>query len=232
MTKETQEKKENVVTEQSVRKIKVPAKKETKYEQLTTEITNLKSQQTQLLNAVKAINTFPNHIVVKYKKLSEDAQIPTKISKDSAGMDLVVTDVEYDYDTKTYCYHTGLAMEIPSGYVGLLFPKSSIYNQNLTLANCVGVIDADYRGEVMARFKGDCEYYKIERKNNNLFAFLFGEKHPKIYKVGEKVVQLIIVRIPDVTLQEIDNVTSTERGTNGFGQMDEQVLTKNPIKNE
>ncbi len=232
MNKETQEKNENVITEQPVRKIKVPAKKETKYEQLATEITNLKSQQIQLLNAVKAINTFPNNIVVKYKKLSEDAQIPIKVSKDSAGMDLVVTDVEYDYDTKTYCYHTGLAMEIPSGYVGLLFPKSSIYNQNLTLANCVGVIDADYRGEIMARFKGDCEYYKIEQKNNSLFAFLFSEKSPKIYKVGEKAVQLIIVRIPDVTLQEIDNITPTERGTNGFGQMDEQVLTKNLVKNE
>lgn len=232
MDKETQEKKENIITEQPVRKVKVPAKKETKYEQLATEIINLKSQLAQLVNAENTTNASTNHIVVKYKKLSKNAQVPTKVSKDSAGMDLVVTDVEYDYDTKTYCYHTGLAMEIPSGYVGLLFPKSSIYNQNLTLANCVGVIDADYRGEIMARFKGDCEYYKIEQKNNSLFAFLFDEKHPQIYKVGEKAVQLIIVRIPDVVLQETDNVTSTERGTNGFGQMDEQVLTKNPVKNE
>lgn len=99
-------------------------------------------------------------------------------------------------------YHTGIAVEIPRGYVGMLFPRSSIYKKTLTQTNCVGVIDADYRGEVLVKF---ALRYHSEIKS------------PRLYDLGERIVQLVIVPVPEVAWLEAESLSETARGEGGYG---------------
>src|SRR6478736_7662831 len=92
-------------------------------------------------------------MLVRIKKLHENAVIPQYAKDGDAGMDLTAVGRYWDADSHVYVYHTGLAFEIPKGYVGLLFPRSSIFKQDLSLSNSVGVIDSGYRGEVLFKFK-------------------------------------------------------------------------------
>lgn len=89
---------------------------------------------------------------VKIKKLHPKAVIPNYAKSGDAGMDLVITEIinENKYDIS---YGFGLSMEIPEGFVGLIFPRSSIRKYDLILSNAVGVIDSGYRGELQATFK-------------------------------------------------------------------------------
>lgn len=79
---------------------------------------------------------------VRIKKLHKDAIIPSYAHSNDAGLDLTAIDIEYDDKNDCVVYHTGLAIEIPEGYVGLLFPRSSIFKKNLALSNSVGIIDS------------------------------------------------------------------------------------------
>ncbi len=79
---------------------------------------------------------------VKFKKLNSAAELPEYAKKGDAGLDLKATSVEYSDEFRCYVYGTGLAVEIPEGYVGLLFPRSSIRKYGVALTNCVGVIDS------------------------------------------------------------------------------------------
>lgn len=133
---------------------------------------------------------------VKVKKLVENAVIPHYAKEGDAGLDLTATSVEIKDDKVTY--GCGLAIEIPKGYVGLLFPRSSNSKKDLLLTNSVGVIDSGYRGEVTAVFK------KIE--------YL-----AKVYKVGERFVQLVILPYPEIELEEVEELSVTERGSKGYG---------------
>ena len=92
---------------------------------------------------------------------------------------------------------TGIALEIPEGYVGLVFPRSSISNTRHMLRNSVGVIDSGYRGEIKLRFSVD--------------------DSDKKYKIGDKIGQIVFVEIPQVTLVEASELDSSERATGGFG---------------
>lgn len=89
---------------------------------------------------------------IRFKKLNPDAVIPTKAHATDAGFDLVATSRVFD---KHGCitYGTGIAVEIPQGYMGLVFPRSSNAKKDLLLSNSVGIIDSGYRGEIMAKFK-------------------------------------------------------------------------------
>jgi dUTP pyrophosphatase len=141
---------------------------------------------------------------VKFKKLDPKAVIPTYANPGDAGLDLTVTRISR-YTTATsrqYFYYTGLSVEIPEGYVGLIFPRSSIYKTNLTLTNSVGVIDSGYRGEIKAVF-------------NLTYIGHFRGGYP--YQVGDRVAQLVIVPIPKIEIEEVDELTPTERGAQGFG---------------
>ncbi len=89
---------------------------------------------------------------VKIKKLHKNAIIPQYAKSGDAGMDLVATSKSYDKHGNVV-YGTGLAFEIPKGFVGLLFPRSSNAKKDLLLSNSVGVLDSGYRGEVMFKFK-------------------------------------------------------------------------------
>jgi dUTP pyrophosphatase len=135
---------------------------------------------------------------VKIKKLHNNAVIPQYAKAGDAGMDLVATEVIDGYGFSV-TYGTGLAMEIPEGFVGLVFPRSSIRKYDLSLTNCVGVIDSGYRGEIQATF----------RKEAGIPS--------KRYEVGDKIAQMIILPYPAIQFIETDELSDTERGEGGFG---------------
>jgi dUTP pyrophosphatase len=134
---------------------------------------------------------------IKIKKLVPEAVIPSYAKPGDAGMDLVATSKIID-DNNNTVYGTGIAMEIPRGYVGLIFPRSSNAKTDLYLTNHVGVVDSDYRGEIMFKFRA-----------TRLF--------PKEYLIGDRIGQIIIVPYPAVQFVESDELSSTERGEGGFG---------------
>lgn len=145
---------------------------------------------------------------IKIKKLQEDAVIPSYASAGDAGMDLTAVNAIIAENGEYIEYGTGLSIEIPEGYVGLLFPRSSVSKTTLTLANSVGVIDSGYRGEIKLRFKdselkkySDGEWYASETA----------------YEVGYKVGQLIILPYPKIEFVETEELVETERGEGGFG---------------
>ena len=152
---------------------------------------------------------------VKVKKISEKAVIPTKAHATDAGFDLVCTEITTEVGedaVMNLVYHTGITLEIPDGYVGLLFNRSSISAKSLTLTNAVGVIDSGYRGEIMAKFK-----------INTLSV-------PSVFKPGEKFAQLIIMPIPETNLIEVQSELATsDRGENGFGSTDKVDEVVEPI---
>ena len=138
---------------------------------------------------------------VKIKKLSENAVIPTYAKEGDAGMDVVATSI-INETLDSITYGTDIALEIPEGFVGLVFPRSSIRKTHLHLSNSVGVIDSGYRGEIQATFK------KIQGISNNAL---------DNYKVGDRIFQLMIIPHPTIQFQEVDELTTTERGEGGFG---------------
>jgi len=135
---------------------------------------------------------------VKIKKLSENAVIPTYAKDGDAGMDLVATRI-ISNTTFDVSYGTDLVMEIPNGFVGLVFPRSSIRKYELILSNSVGVIDSGYRGELQATFK----------KENGLDSLA--------YKVGDRIAQIMIIPYPPIEFDEVAELSDTERGDGGFG---------------
>jgi dUTP pyrophosphatase len=137
-------------------------------------------------------------VPVKVKKLDPNAVIPTYSKDGDAGMDLTITK-EIENTSFSVSYGFGIAMEIPKGYVGLVFPRSSVRNQDLILSNCVGVIDSGYRGELQATFK----------KTNGLDSLK--------YKVGERGAQIVILPYPQIRMIESNELSNTERGEGGFG---------------
>jgi dUTP pyrophosphatase len=148
------------------------------------------------------INTQPTMTgggtLVKVKKLDPNAVIPSYSKIGDAGMDLTITR-EIENTSFSVSYGFGIAMEIPKGFVGLVFPRSSVRNQDLILSNCVGVIDSGYRGELQATFK----------KTQGLDSIK--------YKVGERGAQIIILPYPTIYMTEVPELSDTERGNGGFG---------------
>ena len=133
-------------------------------------------------------------IKVKIKKLNPEANIPAYAKEGDAGLDLVA--ISKRETEKFIEYGTGLAIEIPEGHMGLLFPRSSISKKDLVLANSVGIVDAGYRGELLIRFK------KLGEDN---------------YEVGESVVQLMVMPFPKINFEEVEELEDSSRGAGGFG---------------
>lgn len=138
---------------------------------------------------------------VKIKRLKADAVIPSYAKPGDAGMDLVATSCDYDVATDSFIYGTGIAIEIPKGFVGLLFPRSSIYKTDGFMTNHVGVIDSGYRGEVKAIFKTRTPGFPMSAP----------------YEVGNKIAQLMIVPYPNIEFEEVEVLSETERGEGGHG---------------
>lgn len=143
---------------------------------------------------------------VKLKKLVEEAVIPTYAKPGDAGMDMTAIAYEYDAEKDCHVYKTGIALEIPEGYVGLLFPRSSNRKTDAYMCNHVGVVDSGYRGDVMFSFKNRD---KIE---TDVIPALV-----KPYEVGDKIGQIIIVPYPQISFVEVDELSTSERGTGGHG---------------
>jgi dUTP pyrophosphatase len=134
---------------------------------------------------------------IKIKKLHPDAIIPFYAKPGDAGMDLTCITEKWNENNTMVTYDTGIAIEIPQGYVGLLFPRSSVSKTVLTLSNSVGVIDSGYRGSIM-------------------FKFRYPEEGP-VYEVGDRVGQIIIMPYPQVSFEEVEELSETERSEGGFG---------------
>lgn len=135
-----------------------------------------------------------DRLEMKIKKLSPEAKIPVYAKPGDAGMDVIaVSKLETD---KFVEYGTGLAFEIPPGYTMLVFPRSSVSNMDLIMANSVGVIDVGYRGELKLRFRksGDNDY-----------------------DVGDRVGQIIVMPFPQIVFEEVDELSVSDRGDGGFG---------------
>ena len=140
-------------------------------------------------------------IYVKYKKLTDTAMVPTRGSARAAGYDLYA-DTDKDimmFPGEVVEFFTGLALEIPDGYFGAVYPRSGLATKlGLRLPNCVGVIDSDYRGNVGIPLRND-------------------SRSPVTVKAHERVAQIIIQPCPDIVLSEAQELSETDRGTAGFG---------------
>lgn len=138
---------------------------------------------------------------LKVKKLDKRAILPTYGTKFSAGADLyALSDGAVEIEPhETQFMHTGLAMEIPSGYVGFVCARSGIaLKRGLAPANKVGVVDSDYRGEIMVAIHNHTD-------------------KPQVIENGERVAQIIILPYLAVEYVECDSLSETERGEGGFG---------------
>jgi len=135
---------------------------------------------------------------IRFKKIKPNAVTPSYSKDGDAGLDLTATDIISNTTFQTE-YGTGIAIEIPRGYVGLVFPRSSVRKYELSLSNCVGVIDSGYRGEIILTFN----------KSNGLDSFK--------YNVGDRIGQLIILPFPTIELIEVQELSITERNDGGFG---------------
>lgn len=134
---------------------------------------------------------------LKFKKLYENTVLPKHAKRGDAGMDITAISVEEKRNQ--VIYGTGLSVEIPNGYVGLLFSRSSIYKKDLYLSNATGVLDSGYRGEIK---------------------FIFNKKHDTfndIYNIGDRIGQLVVVPYESCETEFVDELSETERGSGGYG---------------
>lgn len=133
------------------------------------------------------------------KLLSKNATIPTKGSEYAAGMDLYAAEDALVWPGQTTMVNTEIAMEIPFGNFGAIFPRSGLATkQGLRLANSVAVIDADYRGPVIVALHNDSDSCRT-------------------IKIGDRIAQLVIIPYTEVSLDVVDELSDTVRGDGGFG---------------
>lgn len=159
----------------------------------------------------KAMLKHENGLKVKFKKLHPQAVVPKYAKPGDAGLDLTATGI-----TSTegkIIYNTGLAVEIPEGYVGLIFPRSSIHKKSLRLTNCVGVVDSGYRGEIKFVFDAPTMVRSSFMSPDFEECIYYGNP----YKVGDRIGQLIIMPFPQILTEEVEELSETERGAEGFG---------------
>ena len=139
---------------------------------------------------------------MRIKKLHQKAIVPHYATVGSAGLDLTVISDEdtivIPYNSTMLC-RTGLAFEIPKGYVGLIYIRSSVGSKlDLVLSNQVGVIDSDYRGEVMLPLR-------------NL------GRSARVINSGTRIAQMLITPINQVDIEVAEELSETKRGVGGFG---------------
>ena len=138
---------------------------------------------------------------VRFVRLDPRAKVPVYGTPDAAGADLCcLPDGDVTVEPgQTHVFHTGLSVEIPRGYAGLVYPRSGIAcKRDLAPANKVGVIDADYRGEIM-----------IALHNHGTV--------PQTVAGGERIAQLVVTPFLTVEFEEADRLSDTARGSGGFG---------------
>jgi len=137
---------------------------------------------------------------IKFKKLHPKAKSPQRAHEHDAGFDLYAHNMDWSVTQSSGLYTeygTGISFEIPKGYAGFLLPRSSISKTQHMLKNSVGLIDSGYRGEVKFRFSPD------STRNS--------------YIVGDKIGQIVFLKIPQINLEESDSLSKSTRGSDGFG---------------
>lgn len=138
-------------------------------------------------------------MIINYRRVTDSAIVPTFGTEDSGGIDLYADKDAYIEPGKTVMIGTGIAMEIPKGHFGGIYPRSGLATKKgLRLANCVGVVDADYRGEIIVALHNDSSLLREVRK-------------------GDRIAQLIVQEYKKFELNEMDELSGTERGDGGFG---------------
>lgn len=153
---------------------------------------------------------------IKVKLLTDSASLPLKAHPSDAGYDLYATSRTFDKDGNAV-YGTGIAMEIPVGYVGLIFPRSSISKYDVSLSNAVGVIDSGYRGEITLKFRPAPGYrndFMAEEDSDHYTYIRIGRL---LYNIGERIGQLIILPIPQIEFETVSALSPSERGEGGYG---------------
>lgn len=154
---------------------------------------------------------------VKFKLLSPLAKAPTKAHATDAGFDLVATSKSRTPDA-CITYGTSLAVEIPKGYVGYIFPRSSLSKYDITLTNSVGVIDSGYTGEITFKFKPTLWAQQRDAEDPMLTAYIPDLDYDlESYQVGDRIGQLIIMPISDIEFEQVEELSPSERGNGGYG---------------
>lgn len=147
---------------------------------------------------------------LRFTKLNDNAITPTRGSNQAAGYDLYSCEDVIIYENTTQIVHTGIVIEIPDGYFGAIYARSGLATkEGLRPANCVGVIDSDYRGEIMIALHRDSK--------GGMFGDMFTDHS---IPAGTRIAQLVIQPYQSVELEEVSEVSSlseTERGEGGFG---------------
>lgn len=153
-------------------------------------------------------NLEENKLIVKFKKLDSAAKMPSKMRSGDSAYDLYsIEDGEVHSDRGVFKFRTGIAIEIPEGYVGLIWCRGGKGMDGLDVHG--GVIDSNYRGEIIVGLSQHVE---------KCF-FGFKEYYHKI-KSGDRIAQLIIQKSEDVEFVEVDMLDQTDRGSKGFGSSD------------
>ena len=166
---------------------------------------------------------------VKIKKVHVDAVIPKYAINGDAGIDLTSVSKVYDEYGNVH-YNTGLAFQIPEGYVGFLFPRSSNAKKDLILSNSVGVLDSNYRGEVSFKFKPSVVLYddaslskegSIGKESNYFSDIVVPTLESQLifqeYEVGDRIGQIIILPYPKIEFEESEDLDETERNSGSYG---------------
>lgn len=197
----------------------------------------------ELVNINDVIKVSNESIKVLVKKLTEDAELPTYAHDGDVGMDMKCVSVEYDELHDLYIYHTGLALETPMRTGILLFPRSSNRKTDVYLTNSVGVADtALYRGEILFCYKDRISTYERahivgfkaymkaleEGKSYREANIEYSEARERIfemtkklefapYQKGHKIGQMVLLKFPNMVVEESDTLSDTVRGDKGFG---------------
>jgi dUTP pyrophosphatase len=141
-------------------------------------------------------------LTIPFKRLSPLSTLPIKATNGSACVDLCVAWVEEE--PLGWTVHTDLAVALPQGYGMLIYPRSGLSTKwGLTLRNTVGVIDSDYRGEIILKFGKGHRDFGLEIRSS--------------MAEGVRIAQAMIIQVPDTEIVEAEALDSTSRGTGGFG---------------
>jgi dUTP pyrophosphatase len=145
---------------------------------------------------------------VLFKKIDKDAKVPQQATSGSAGWDFYTTRIEVDFIDDKHVYvvgYTGIAVEVPKGYFLGLFVRSGVSKKGFSLANSVGVVDSDYRGEIVFHFRGF-----LKEMARSCVELLHKE-------CLNRPVQGILIPYKDMKFVEVEELSETKRGSGGFG---------------
>lgn len=143
-------------------------------------------------------------MLMKMKKTHKDAKVPRFMTAGALGLDITAVGMKYSTEERYVEYDTGLAIEFPRDHAVLVLPRSSVSNRGLWLCNSCGLIDADYRGSIKLRFYYDKENLKFDP-----------------YLPGDRIGQLLCVPVVHPTIMEVDGLSDSVRGGEGFGSTDD-----------